>query len=137
MDAKPEGKRPGRGDKKLMAPRVSRRKMWEAKGLQVTLPPVDDYQHIAGWFHEIGPAAAGVNGVVPVSYQEMAAWAELTGVEVTDWEAGALKRMSEQYCYQTYVSDNPECPAPYVMDVDETAMESLRKTVDVKLRSMW
>lgn len=111
--------------------------MWEARGLPVDMPPVDDYQHIIGWFHDVGPAATGFNGVTPVSFAELTYWAALTGVEITDWEAGVLRRMSEQYCYQSYVSDNPECPAPYMMRVDADGMAALRKTVDAKLRSMW
>lgn len=111
--------------------------MWEKKGLEVTMPPVDDYQHLVAWFHEIGPVAAGVLGTIPVSYQEMAAWAEMTGTEIDTWEAWAVRRMSEQYCFQAHISESARCPAPFQMGIDDTGMAEMRKAADAKLRSMW
>lgn len=111
--------------------------MWEKKGLAVSMPPVDVYQHIAAWFHEIGPVAPGVLGNHPVTYQEMAAWMDTTGVDVDYWEAVAVRRMSEQYCLQAYLSTSPTCPAPYQMNVDDTGMAEMRKAADAKLRRMW
>ncbi|CAB4139429.1 hypothetical protein UFOVP346_46 [uncultured Caudovirales phage] len=39
----------------------------------------------------------GTNGVLPISYQEIKAWAELTQRELSPWEVDAITRLDRVY----------------------------------------
>jgi hypothetical protein len=109
----------------------------EEMGLPVKMPEVEAYEHILGWFFEIGPAATGMAGNVPISYTEIMNWVTLTGIEITDFEVGALIKMSKQYCYQSYISENPHCEAPYAEEFEQEELTQMRESADKKLRSLF
>jgi len=77
------------------------------------LPDVEHGGHVIQWLHEVGPTQQGMNGPEPLSWQEISAWREATGVEATAEELVMLRNLSRQYASQYHRSDNPEEPAPY------------------------
>ncbi len=46
---------------------------------------------------DLGHANSNGNGLSPVSYQEIKAWSELTGIELNGWEATTLRDLSIAY----------------------------------------
>lgn len=50
-------------------------------------------EHLWNWFWELHSGRGGGFGPSPLSYQELAAWARLTGSEPGPWEVRALRKM--------------------------------------------
>jgi hypothetical protein len=48
--------------------------------------------------NSLGLAREGFHGASPVSYLEMQAWMQMSGLELTVWEAQTLREMSQAYC---------------------------------------
>lgn len=95
-------------------------------------PPLDDYsQWLLATLFRIGVA----NNGAAVFYAEIKAWCELSGIELTLWEAESLRKLSNFYLGETHFYSDKEhqkLPAPY--ETEETALE--RKALAAKLRWM-
>lgn len=72
------------------------------------LPPSETLDHI---WHSIGMAQVGMNGAEPFSWQEVQAYAALTGWRSTPTEAQCLVDMSRAYC-AGIADKNPLSKAP-------------------------
>ena len=103
MNAAPEGK----GEP------VTRLKAMQARNEQPVLPPVSA-RHIVDWWLEIGPAGDGA-----LTWQEIAAWEQLTGIELEPWEAKTIRSMSAAFVSQRFEARKAGCPAPYSTEQDE------------------
>lgn len=100
----------------------------ESRGDLPALPPVA-HRHIVAWWLEIGPTQAGAMSEGPVSWQEIAAWERLNGIEMTAFEAKAIRRMSSAFVSQRHDARKSGCPAPY--------SEELPKAVQDKVTSQF
>lgn len=101
------------------------------------MPPIDHYAHIVGWFTEVGPAAAGMGGNTPITYTEVMNWATMMGVEISHFELDVLMRMSKQYCYQSYKSDDSKCEPPYEVQLLEEEKAQMREIAEEKIRGLF
>lgn len=74
------------------------------------LPEIsEDYCHLPVWLSEIGTVGRGFDCLVPLSYSEIEAWARMTSVTLSRFEAVALRTMSA--CYAAISNDkDAECP---------------------------
>ena len=52
-------------------------------------------------------------GPAPVDYQEIRAWQELTGSQLTPWETETVFALSDRYVAQRYKSADKRTNAPY------------------------
>lgn len=51
-------------------------------------------EHVWRWFLELSQARGSTGfGPAPLTYQDIAAWARLTGADPSPWEIGVLKRL--------------------------------------------
>lgn len=71
-------------------------------------------------------------GLVPVSWQEIQAWAGLTG-EADPWTCQTLRHLSRAYVDEYYASRAPTRPAPLAHALDP---EQVNASVSHQLRQM-
>lgn len=82
-------------------------------GAPIDFPKVDLLPHLKQWIIELGIYGYGLNGCIPLSFQEIHAWNDLTKVGALPREVGVLRDLSRIYCSQYYKSD-VKCPPPYM-----------------------
>jgi hypothetical protein len=76
----------------------------------VILPELAETEFLQDWWHETGMAQSGMSGAVPISWQEMRAFADMTGRDIRPYEAQCLVDMSRAYCAE--ISNRTSCIAP-------------------------
>lgn len=69
----------------------------------------------------------------PVSYQEIAAYCQTTGVRLSSWEGQTLREMSVAYCDWCVLAKDPNCQAPTYRDT--RTKEQMRQDVDRAIRA--
>lgn len=77
------------------------------------LPEVEAGNHLLDYLFRIGPLPGGE----VVSFSEIAAWCDLTGVVLTSWEAETLRTMSAAYGSELHAAKDPKRPPPEPEDV--------------------
>lgn len=75
-------------------------------------------RYLVKYLFEIGPCASNGMGLSSISWQEISAWQEQTGMRLSAWEASAIKRSSNAYAAQASISTNKDCVSPMPADVD-------------------
>jgi hypothetical protein len=76
----------------------------------VTLPELAHTETLHRVWQDIGMAQSGMSGAVPISWQELRAFAEMTGRDIRLYEAQCLVDMSRGYCAE--ISNRTSCIAP-------------------------
>lgn len=82
------------------------------------LPEMGPLSHIITWFIELGEVATTADGLSPLSWQEIKAWSELTGLTISPREGLALRRLSVAYVREYYRSNNHNCASPILDEPD-------------------
>ena len=116
---------------------ITRLEHRRSKDLPITMPPIDGGEYLYGWLDELGMCGQGMSGPVALQFSEVQSWAELTCTEIDSWEARTLIKLSKQYTYQTHISNNKACEAPFQNEVTEEYMQAVRADADKKLRSLF
>lgn len=91
---------------------MSRIKTLQAREQPILLP-YNPAPHITDWLLEIGPTVSGAMGEGPISWQDMAAWQQLTGIELLPFEARTVRHLSHTFLAQRHDARKPDCPPPY------------------------
>jgi hypothetical protein len=65
-----------------------------------SLPELPASECIAEYWRELGYARESINGVAPVTWQELQAFAEIGGYAISPHEARCLIDMSRAYCVE-------------------------------------
>jgi len=74
------------------------------------LPDVDDdFAHLPVFLQEIGTVGDGINGRTPLTFQEIEAWARMTHITLSGFEASSLRLMSAVYAHTVNDTD-AKCP---------------------------
>lgn len=73
------------------------------------LLPDNPAPYLTNWLFEIGP----VEGDGPISWQAMAAWEGVSGIELDPWEARTIRRLSAEYLSEYHQAKRRDRPAPY------------------------
>jgi hypothetical protein len=76
---------------------------------QLILPPLDGGAYLAEHLFSIGPATAGET----ITYQEIKAWADLTGHVLNGWEAETLRGLSGAYLAELHAAEDAQRPPPF------------------------
>jgi hypothetical protein len=74
------------------------------------LPDADPL--LVSHFRKVGPCLGVGMGVYPVTWQELKAYSELSGSNLTAWEAEQIIMMSSRYCNYLQIGKKPT-PPPY------------------------
>lgn len=82
------------------------------------MPPVDmeGAAQLVGWFQSCGPAKSGAMGMVPIDWQDIAAWAQVTAWPIEPQDAEDMHAMSQAYVSALNRHDEKPDPAPYVAE---------------------
>lgn len=93
------------------------------------LPP-NPAPYLSDWLMELGPTAPGAMTQTAVSWRDIAAWQELTGVALLPWEAVLLRELSGAFASELHRAEDPACPAPWS---ERASIEDNRAAVSRKL----
>lgn len=64
-------------------------------------------RHLLGYLAELGMCRRDFNGLIGVGWDELHAWAGLTGTPLTPWEAVTLAAMSAAYAAGITATEKP------------------------------
>jgi len=76
------------------------------------------------YLYEAGPFEYGGMGPVPLSWQTLSAWSEVSGIELDAFESTAIRELSMSYVDQLERGKNPTCPAPW-LDEEQVNREQI------------
>lgn len=96
------------------------------------MPDIEEHSagYLIGLLQEAGLMSSNGMGPVPISWQEIYAWVNLTGISLSTWELTTIKSLSEEYVSELIQATDKERPPPYSVQVIE------RKAVEDKLMSI-
>ena len=98
---------------------MSRLEQFRRDGRPVVMPE-NPLPYITDRLFEIGPVIPAGMGSGMVTWRDLSAWQDVTGIRLQAWEGRLLRRLSGVYLEQSRKSEKPDCPAPW-MDGDEIA----------------
>jgi len=75
-------------------------------------PDAGDLDYLIGYLADIGYCRPVGEGIAVVSWQEVAAWAAMTGHRLTPFEAEAIRRFSGEYVGQYAMANGKDCAMP-------------------------
>ena len=84
----------------------------KADGVEIHLPP-NPLPYITEYLMEIGPVSSSSMGSAPLAWPEIAAWQDLTGIELDAWEARTIRRLSRDFHDQMHRAKDANCPPPF------------------------
>ena len=100
-------------------------------GITPRLPPVGHGAHLLRYLNEVGPVMGTGMGAVPLTYAELRAWQDRTGLELQPWEVLTLRRLSKDYAAESARAGSPAAKPPWTPPVVD------RAAVDKQLRSIF
>jgi len=68
-----------------------------------------------------------MNGVTPLTWQEIKAWNEIADKRLTPWEVVTIHNMSEAYAHEVHAGTDPLRPSPITVGTEVS--EDNRKAV--------
>lgn len=110
-------------------PRLSRLDELKRQKITPVMPP-NPAPHLIDRLIEIGLTEAAGMGAVPLSWREINAWCDRTGVDLQPWEARLIRTLSSIYLAEGRRAESETCPPPWRAPV--TARE--RETEEARLR---
>lgn len=93
----------------------------------LSMPDIEtDYAagYLIGLLQEAGLMSSTGMGPVPLSWTEILAWKNVTGLSVSNWDLLTIKMLSEEYVGELVQATDPNRKAPYSQeDADRKAVE--------------
>lgn len=108
---------------------IKRADRLKADGITLVLPP-NPAPYLSDWLMELGPTAPGAMSHTAISWRDIAAWQELTGVQLLPWEAVLLRALSAAFANEMHRAEDPACPPPWS---ERASIEDNRAAVSRKL----
>lgn len=100
------------------------------------MPPAGDAEYLLGHLWDVGPAMAAGGYPGPVTYEEMRAWMDLTGVELEPWEVHFLRRLSGEYLSESHRAEKRDCAEPVMRGSSSRDLAAVAKTMQESLRAL-
>lgn len=99
-------------------PTQTRREKFEiVKSTLLAMPEFDlGEEYLLATWREIGMFGHGAMGAVPLTWSEIKAYCELTGVKLDAWEVSVIMRLSRAYVSMLSEAKSPDCAPPYITD---------------------
>lgn len=86
----------------------------KSRGVLPAMPPVPLHAvYLLDHWQDVGPTGVGAMGETVLSYGEIHAWCDLTGVELEPWEARLLRHLSGEYLGERAAAADPMRLAPW------------------------
>lgn len=77
------------------------------------MPPLGGMNDLIKYLYEMGPVVAAGSGAGPVTFSEILAWCQLTGVALQPWEARLIRRLSAEYLSESHKAEKRDAQAPW------------------------
>lgn len=99
------------------------------------LPPITAGGYLVELLYEIGPAQPlAMSSPVAISELEIAAWQNNRGISLSAWEAGTIRRLSQDYASALAKAGQASCP-PFYMSPERLSAD--RRDKISKAMSSW
>ena len=89
-------------------------------------PPLTWGEHLINALSELNFARSGGYGAVPIDFQEIKAYCDLTGTKFSPWEIVTLQKLSTVYCGERNNTDK-HAYAPYMGEFSPKSFSSIRE----------
>ena len=123
----------GKTEKEIVLP--IRAQQAQDKGDVPYYPPIpSEVSYLLSHLEGLGFSEVGMAGPVPLSWQEIAAWSHLQGVELNPWEATVLRSMSEQFVRELAEAENHLRPPPWSPEPEQIDQQELAQRIKDVLR---
>lgn len=76
-----------------------------------------------------GLASAGPAGLVPLTWQELKAWNDLTGSNYTVWELETMRYLSQNYAAEAQKARDENCPPPHLTKIKPVSPEGIKNAL--------
>ena len=130
MPAAPEANKKLAGDSLPTDKPLSRYKQRIASGQAVILPPIiDEVAYIVHSLFEAGPVSTTGMGSIPITWADLAAWQQGTGISLQPWELRLIRDLSAHYLSEGQLAEKHDCPAPWQAEIDEEEQKDVSKKV--------
>jgi hypothetical protein len=80
--------------------------------------PENSAPYLTDWLFEIGPTGSNGVGRCRLEWRDIAAWQDVSGIDLEPWEGNLIRRLSGDYAEQLARSEKPDCPQPWINDVE-------------------
>ena len=95
---------------------MTRLQQLEANARTPELPDAGPGAYLVGYLFDAGPVGQGGMGPATISHNEIAAWQNNTGIELTAWEARTLRALSADYIAASKDAQAHDAPPPYTAE---------------------
>lgn len=90
------------------------------------MPCVHGGEHIVQHWRRCGMFESNMNGLIPLSWRELQAYRELSGVIIDGWECEQVIEMSKAYVAFSRDADDINCIAPYSPELTEEQEQEIK-----------
>jgi len=95
-------------------------------------PDIGTFPELVEYLFSVGPVLPSGMGSMPITWQELAAWQAVTGVELDAFEAEAVMQLSGAYAAMYEQARKDACPAPWV-DPEMIDRDAVSRRVEATL----
>jgi hypothetical protein len=96
------------------------------------VPPIECASHLLTYLWQRGPTLVGTMGQAALTDVDLVAFQENTGIELSEWEATTLIRLSREYLGESGAASKPDRDPPF----ESVDAERLRRhRIKQKLRA--
>ncbi|HEY0130111.1 MAG TPA: hypothetical protein VGB57_01815 [Allosphingosinicella sp.] len=106
------------------AARVSRLEQLKKDGIADPPMPPNPAPHIVAWLIEIGLTESNGMAAAPLSWRELSAWQDNTGVPLAAWESRLIRQLSVAYAAESRRAESENCPPPWRTEVTQREIEA-------------
>lgn len=89
----------------------SRYERYVEQGVTIVVPEMK-CSYLFDYLLQVGTMSFNGMANVPLSWQELNAWVQVTGITLNEWELRVIRRASEVYVNQLELSKKPDAPMP-------------------------
>lgn len=112
---------------------ISRIDAMRRDGIRKPAMPANPAPHITDRLVEMGLSEAAGMAAVPLTWKEINAWCERTGVDLPPWEARLMRRLSSDYLAESRRAEAETCPPPWLAPASEETMRAELRVLDAVL----
>ena len=88
------------------------------EGGEIHMPPLtEEIAYMVDTLLDAGISTAAGMGSVPLTWADLAAWQQGTGIALAPWEARLIRRMSSEYLAESHRAEKPDCPPPWRIEL--------------------
>lgn len=99
------------------------------------LPYVDGGEYLISMLSEIGEANVRSGHLSQLDWQDIESWINVTGLDISIWEAETMRHLSGVYVNQYYASNDENCVAPVLpQPVNREIVEKQMKSFFAMMR---